>query len=482
MLNYRIKHKYKLFTALLLLTAAGCKYKAVVIKSDMAVPDTYTGGNDTTTIAAVPVNIFFNDAALRTLIDSALVRNFDRQSALQHLEMATANLRYTKTLMLPQVNAVATAAADKYGKYTMSGVGNFDTNLSGNIDDNQRVGTNPTPDYFVGLRASWEVDLWGKLNNQKKAAMARFLASKAGYKLITTELSAQIAISYYQLMGLDTEREIIRRNIVLQENALEIVKIQKSGGRATELAVQQFAAQLANTKGLGYGISQQITEAENQLNLLTGNFNKQIKRDTSIIALPMPQNVSAGIPAQLLLNRPDIRQAEFELTAFNADIRSARAAFFPSLTITPYVGYNSFKAALLFNPSSAVFGLIGGLTAPVLNRRKIKTDYEFKLAEARQALFQYQKTIVTGYQEVLNGIKGVENYSKYYELKQTEVAALKNAVSVANDLYVVGRASYLEVITAQRSVLDAELELANIKKNVFMNQIGLYRALGGGWR
>lgn len=169
------------------------------------------------------------------------------------------------------------------------------------------------------------------------------------------------------------EAAIIRKNVSLQEKAVEIVKVQKLGGRATELAVQQFEAQLANTRALAYNNAQQVTETENELKWLTGGFANPIERDTSIISLHLPEPLKTGVPAQMLRNRPDIRQAEQELLAMNADIRSARAAFFPTLTLTPYVGYNAFKATLLFNPASAVFGIIGGLTAPVLNRKKNKS-------------------------------------------------------------------------------------------------------------
>jgi len=361
-------------------------------------------------------------------------------------------------------------------------VGNYDSNLSPNLNSKQQIPTTPTPDFFAGARSSWEVDLWGKLKNQKKAALARYLATQSGYRLIATELTAQIAANYYELLALDSELGIIKKNIALQESALEIVQIQKLGGRATELAVQQFIAQLAYTKALQYEVSQQITETENAIRLLTGSFNRAIPRDTSIITLAEPRQLNTGIPTQLLLNRPDIRQAELELTALNADIRSARAAFFPSLTINAYGGYNAFRGALLFDPASAVYGIVGGLTAPLLNRRRVKADYEYKVAEAKAALYDYQKTIIGGYQEVMNSLRGMDNFRRYYQFKQEEVTALNNAVSVSRDLYLVGRATYLEVITAQKNVLDAELQLAVTKKNIFLNEVSLYRALGGGWR
>ena len=475
-------HYYILITGILLGITTGCKnYKATVLQANTNVPETFTGDADTVTIANLQLKQFFNDSCLLQLIDTAVTANFDIQSALQRVEIAGTDLQYSRSWLMPSVEFNATAGLEKYGDYTMNGVGNYDTNLSPNINGKQHI-PNPTPDYFVGFRSSWEIDLWGKLRNHKKAAFSRFLASRSAYKLAVTSLTAQIATLYYQLLALDNEQQIIEKNITLQKNALEIIKIQKLGGRATELAVQQFQSQLARTQSLRYSTAQQITETENQLKFLTGKFTGTVKRDSSISALKVPGLLNAGIPAQLLLNRPDIRQAELELTAMNADINAARKAFLPSLTISPYVGYNAFKSALLFNQGSLGYGLLGGITAPIFNRKRIKADYARTIAEGKQALYNYQKVILNGFMEVSNSLKGIENYNNYYQLKKEEVKSLKNAVDVANDLFLVGRANYLEIITAQRNVLDAELELANTKKNIFLNAINLYRATGGGWK
>ncbi|HVV05464.1 MAG TPA: efflux RND transporter permease subunit [Puia sp.] len=482
----RVKPKPHHAIAVLLITVAlfgtGCsQYKSVTITPKQDLPATYMGSADTTSIASLPPEKFFSDPYLRRLIDTALAANPDIQSALQKTEIAAASLQYTRSPLLPSLNAEAGAALRKYSDYTMDGVGNFDTNLSPDINKDQHI-PNPTPDYFLGFRSSWEVDLWGKLRSRKAAALSRFLASREGYRVVVTELIAQVATLYYQLLALDRQQAILHKNSQLQANALDIVQAQKLGGRATELAVQQFQAQLLHTRSLLYTNAQQITETETQLNFLLGSYAQPIERDTSIIRLPLPQALSAGVPSQLLLDRPDIRQAEAELLAANADIRAARAAFFPSLNLSAYTGYNAFKAALLFNPGSIAYGLSGGLTAPIFNRKAIKADYARSIAEGRQALYAYQKTILTSFREVTNSLKGMENYQQFYELKQQEVASLNNAVSVANDLYLVGRASYLEVITAQRNVLDAELEMTNAKASVFLNAVNLYRSVGGGWR
>ncbi|MVN90798.1 TolC family protein [Mucilaginibacter aquatilis] len=479
MFKYKV-HSYIITVGVALLTAC-TTLKTVDTTLPDEIPGSYYGSTDTTTIATLPVSSFFTDTYLLQLIDTAFGANPDILAALQRVEAANANLKYNGLLWAPAINLNARAGVERYGDYTLNGVGNYDTNLSPNINGNQRI-PNPTPEYFLGFQSSWELDLWGKLRSRKKAAFNRFLASRSGYKMVTTSLTSQIATAYYQLLALDNELRVIRKNIELQNNALEIIKVQKLGGRATELAVQQFLAQLKRTQGLEAMTKQQITETENQLNFLTGNFSKSIPRDTSINTLKVPSVLKAGIPSQLLLNRPDIQQADFELRAMNADIKAVHAAFFPTLTLSPYVGFNAFRSAVLFNSGSLAYGILGGVTAPIFNRKQIKADYERTIAEGKQALYSYQKTVLNSYQEVLNSMKSIENYTTAYRNKQQEVQALNNAVSVANDLYLVGRANYLEVITAQRNVLDAELELAHTKKNIFFGAINLYRSVGGGWK
>ncbi|HTI90048.1 MAG TPA: efflux RND transporter permease subunit [Puia sp.] len=495
-------------TLIIIVMITSCKTGAPVLTPKPSLPATFTQNSDTATtspeqssdtattssdattiapahdtlsIATIPIAQFFPDPYLRRLIDTALSNNPDLLSAFQRIQVAAAGMRYNKAFLLPQVNAAASAGVDKYGDYTMNGVGNHDTNLSPNVDGDQHI-PNPTPDYFIGLRSSWEIDLWGKLHSRKEAALNRWLASREAGRLMTTTLISDIATLYYQLLALDNEQKVLTKNIRLQENALEIVKVQKEGGRATELAIQQFLAQLLHTRSLRYITAQQITETENQLNFLAGRTTRSIQRDSSLLSIALPENLAAGLPSQLLLNRPDIHASELNLLALNADIRAARAAFFPSLTISPYVGYNAFKPSLLFNSTSIAYGIIAGLTAPVFNRNAIKADYERTIAEGRIALYDYQRRVLTGFMEVTNSLKGIRNFTGYYELKQQEAASLNNAVEVANDLYKVGRASYLEVITAQRSVLDAELEVNSAKKSILLRTIDLYRSVGGGWR
>ncbi|GAB3313634.1 TolC family protein [Larkinella ripae] len=460
----------------------GCRVSEPLrLPATTPVPTTFSGSSDSTTIGSLNWKAFFSDPDLENLIDTALARNPDLQIATQRIELARANFEYTRGALVPSVNAVAAAGVDRFGRYTLNGVGNYDTNLSPNIDGKQRI-PDATPDYFLGFRSTWEVDLWGKLRSRKRAAYVRFLASEKGRQLIVTSLISEVARLYYSLLALDGELDIIRENVALQQRASELVGVQKAAGRVTELAVQQFNAQLINTRSLEAQVQQQIVEAENQLNQLLGRFPQPIVRQKTISNQEFPARVSAGIPSQMLRRRPDIQQAELGLQAANIDVDVARAEFLPSLTLTPYVGLNTFRASVLLDPASLAFGVLGGLAAPVFNRRFLKSNLNLSIAQSREAFYNYHKTVLAGYSEVMTSLRGIENYRKVADLQTQEVAVLNQAATISDELFATGYANYLEVITAQRSVLTAELSLVNTKRAQFLSLIDLYRALGGGWQ
>ncbi|GAB2859354.1 outer membrane factor lipoprotein domain-containing protein [Hymenobacter ruber] len=476
-----------LTAALVLLLAAGCRVAAP--NGPAASPTTPKAFNqtrsatDTISVGSTPWRQFFQDPALAGLIDTALQQNLDLKVAVQRVEVFQAQYLARRGALFPTVSATGTGALDRYGKYTMTGVGNYDTNLSQNIVDNQRVPTNLTPDLFVGLRSSWEIDLWGKLRSRRKAAYLRVLASEQGRNLVVTNLVADVARAYYELLTLDNQLAILQRNTRFQQEGLRLIKVQKEAGRVTQLAVQQFAAQALRTESLAYETRQRITETETQLNQLLGRYPQPIRRGP---ALPnqsgLPTKLSAGLPATALLRRPDVRQAELQLQAGRAEVDAARAAFLPSLTLTPYVGLNAFRADLLLNPSSIVYGAVAGLTGPILNRAQYRADFREAVANNYEGYYRYQQALQTGFREVVVGLQGLENFQSVANLRAREVEQLTSAVATSNDLFVAGYASYLEVITAQRSVLEAELSLAESRQALLLQSVNLYRALGGGWQ
>ncbi|MFN3316239.1 MAG: TolC family protein, partial [Raineya sp.] len=402
--------RFFIFLAFIILFSA-CQKAFLPVKEKMPVNivEKFGENSDTNTIASLSWKDFFQDDNLENLIDIALANNRDLQITLQRIEKAKLDYLVSKNELLPNLRANITASGDRFGDFTMTGVGNFDTNLSDNISPQQRVATNLTPEFFVGLRSSWEIDVWGKIRSAKKANLARLQASQEYKNLIVTELVASIATHYYELLALNSELEIIEKNISLQEQALKIMQIQKDAGKATELAVQQSKAQLLRTKSLEFVLKNQIIEIENQVNFLLGRMPQKITISQNFLDAPLLNTLQIGLPAQMLRQRPDIRAAEWEIQAAKMDLRAAQAAFFPSLTLNAYAGYNAFRANVLFNPASITYGILGGLTAPIFQNAYLKANRQNAVINNHQAYFNYQKTILKAFQEVATNMQMIEN-------------------------------------------------------------------------
>jgi len=441
-------------------------------------PQSFATSKDSSNSADIKWKEYFTDPNLVELIDISLKNNMDMSIALQRIQAAGAVIRLRKGAMLPNLNVGVSAAQRRFGLYTMDGAGNISTEIT----PGQIVPVN-LPDYFIGLQTSWEIDVWGKLRNKKKAAIARYLSSVEGKNAVVTNLIADLANSYYELLALDNELDIIRETIKLQENALELITIQKLAGVANELAVQQFQAQVFNSKAMEFEVQQKITESENKINVLMGRYPQTITRNKSELNKALPFNPSIGMPTNLLKNRPDIKQAEFELLASRADVKSAKAAFYPSLNINGSLGFQAFKTGLLFtNPQSLAYSLLGNLMAPLINRSAIKAEFKSANAMQQEALYNYQKSILNGYVEVYNEVARIKNLENIANFKTQEADALTQSIETSTDLFKTGRATYIEVIMTQRGALDSKLELVSVKKRQYNAVVDIYKALGGGWK
>lgn len=477
------KHKIIWFLTLSVIFSS-CKIKQEVVQNKplLIAPSKFTAKSDSTNGQIPIIKNIFTDAELITLIDSALQNNFDLQNTLQRLEIARAGVRFYNGNDKPNLSAGAAIGARKFGNYTIDGVGNYDTQFSTNLNDKQRIPDPFIPDFFVGLQSSWEIDLWGKLKSQRQAASIRLLASETGRNLLVTSLVSEIANAYYELLILDNELNFIQENIDLQQKAIEIIDVMKQSGQSNQLAVELSNAQLLASKSMKVEVSQQIIELENKINFLIGRYPQPIKRAKKAWSEVNPPNFSVGIPSQLLANRPDIKQAEYELLASNADLFTAKAAFYPSLNITGSLGLQSFKALYWLSPQSMALNALSGLAAPLANRRELKAGLMATKAEQQIAYTNYQKSILNGFTEVYNYLRTIDNTNEMYDLKSQEVNVLRSSVGTSAELFRYGRATYLEVITAQRNALQSQIELINLKKKQFATVIGLYRSLGGGWR
>ncbi len=465
---------------LVLICAAytACKLPEVAQRTENKnVPAAFSAAQDTVSTASIQWRKFFTDPNLVNLIDTALKNNQELNITLQDIEIAKNEIKAKKGELLPSVNYRVGAGLDKVGRYTSSGAGDASTEITPGKEVPEIL-----PDYTFGLQANWEADIWHKLRNAKKGAISHYLATVEGKNFVVTNLIAEVANSYYELLAADNQLETVKKNIELQKNALELMKIQKQASRVNELAVRKFEAEVLSSKSLEFDIQQNITETENKINFLLGRFPQPIIRDKSSFTDLVPPTVQTGLPSQLLANRPDIKQAELELAAAKLDVKVAKAQFYPSLGISATIGYQAFNPSyLLRTPESLIYSLAGDLAGPLINRNAIKAEYLTANAKQLQAVYDYEKTILNGYIEVANQMSKIGNLQKSYDLKSKQVTALTQSIDISNDLFKSARADYFEVLMTQRDALQSKLELIETKKQQLNAVVDIYHALGGGW-
>lgn len=465
------------------LTLQGCGIgKETALPAKKAIPETFNGKQDSVSASAMPWKDFFKDEILVGLIDTALKNNPDLLQALDRIRIASSALRFSKNATLPSIDIAAEAGLQKFGFYTMDGIGNYDTNFSTNLKDNEKL-PDPMRDYFLGLRTSWEIDIWGKLKHRKKAALAQFLSAGEGSRLARTLLISQVAKNYYELISLDSQLDILNKTISLQRKSYELVKLQKEGGRTNELGVLQSKGVMLQSKGLAQETRQRINAVENQLNYLLGRFSQPIPRRTAALSLDvLPDKVNAGLPEIMVKTRPDIRQAELDLLATEENKAAVKAAFYPSLVLNPYVGLHAFDLSKTFSSGKSVtWGLMGGVTAPLFNRGFIRTQFQQSLAERSLAFRQYEKTVLNAWKEVQDCINARNHLKKRNNIAKEEVETMNRAIEASDLLFRAGRANYLEVITTQNNALNAQLKLTNTYFQYLQSTVELYQVLGGGW-
>ncbi|AQG81905.1 TolC family protein [Spirosoma montaniterrae] len=456
-----------------------CKTPALTTRTEnRAVPVQYGNSTDSTNSAQLKWQTFFTDANLVALIDTALRNNQELNITAQEIQIAQNEIRTRTGEYLPFVGLRGGAGIEKIGRYTLLGA----TEAGAEIRPGKEI-PEPLPNFSGGAFATWEVDIWHRLRNAKKAAVNRYLASVEGRNFTATNLIAEIATSYYELLALDNQLDIVRQNIEIQTNALKIVRLQKEATRVTELAVRRFEAQVLNTQNIQYGIQQRIVETENHINFLAGRYPQPVARNSAAFNTLLPATIHTGIPAQLLANRPDIRQAEQELAAAKLDVQVARARFYPSLGISAGLGYQAFNPAyLLKTPQSLLFSLAGDVAGPLINRNAIIATYYSANARQIQAVYNYERTILNAYVEVANQLARIGNLEKSYDTKSKEVEALTQSITISNTLFNSARADYMEVLLTQREAVQSRFELVDTRMQQMNAVVTIYRALGGGWK
>ncbi|WP_281979425.1 TolC family protein [Tenacibaculum mesophilum] len=470
--------KAHFLSVLVLLILCSCVPNQVLREENKEVPENFKNQlADSLNTATIQWRDFFSDSHLISLIDTALSNNQELNIMLQQVAISKNNIKAKKGEYLPFVNMYAGAELEKVGKYTRNGA--VEENLD--IREGEKF-PEPLTDFSIGLSASWELDVWKKLRNEKKAAVLEYLASVEGKNFMVTNLVSEIANSYYELVALDNELSMVSQNLEIQKNALQMVKLQKQAARTTELAVRRFEASVLKNQSHLYELQQEIVETENKINFLVGRYPQPIERNSDNFIDKPIEGVKAGIPSQLLQNRPDLRRAEYELAAAKLNTKIARANFYPSIGIKAGVGLQAFKPKFLTStPESLVYSLAGDIVGPLINRNAIKAAYKTANNKQLQAVYEYERAILNAYLEVANELSKIDNLKNSYDLKKQQVEALNESIDLSVRLFKSARAEYTEVLLTQREALESKIEIIETKRDQLLANVKVYKALGGGW-
>jgi multidrug efflux system outer membrane protein len=461
---------------LVLAVLSACKVSKDVETPKPALPESFRSAvttGDTSSIADIQWKSFFTEATLQKLIDSAIAKNYDMQIAVKNIEESQLVFKQVKWNYVPQVDLNVTANSQRPS----------DNSLTGLSIAQYNIGTKHVEDYSANLALSWEADIWGKIHNQQRSALAAYLQTQEAKKAIQTNIVASVSQGYYNLLMLDAQLDIAQKNVKLNDSTLRIIKLQYDAGQVTSLAVQQADAQKQAAEQLVPQFEQNIAIQENALRILTGALPDKIERSSNLDAMVIPTNVATGVPSAMVSRRPDVRSAELALIIANSKVGISKAQMYPALRITAQGGVNSFKASNWFNIPASLFGVVAGSIAqPLLDHKQLKTDYEVAQVDREKTVLQFRQSVLNAVGEVSDALVKIDKLKSQQTIAASRVNTLQQATKNADLLFKNGLATYLEVITAQGNVLQSELELASIKRDELSAVSDLYRSLGGGWK
>lgn len=419
---------------------------------------------DSTSMADMPWQDLFTDPILQGHIQKGLENNFDIRTAIQNIAASEASLKQRKAGYFPTLNANGT-----WTHQEISGNSQFGS-LFSSLDQ-----------YQLAANLSWEADIWGKIRSNKRAANAQFLQSVAANQAVKTQVVANIASLYYQLLSLDAQLEIAEQTLTNRTQSIETIVALKDAGQVNEVAVKQTEAQKYATELIIEDLKYNIEILENTMSILLGESPKNIDRSTFDAQVLTPE-IDLGVPALLLANRPDVIAAEYGLVNAFELTNVARSNFYPSLTITATTGFQSLELSELINANSFFANIVSGLTQPIFNQRQLRTQKEIALSNQEKALIGFERALKTAGKEVSDALANYKNESKKLSIRTQQVDALKKASEYSEELLNYGMANYLEVLTAKDNALSSELSLIDNKFKQMNAIITLYRALGGGWK
>ena len=425
--------------------------------------------------AQLRVDEFYSDPVLTRLICQAVSANRELKILEQDVQIARNAILSSRGAFLPLVGLRAGAGWERNSVFTPLGAAEKELEY--------RPGRHfpATPgDWLLGLNFFIPIDLWRELRNARDAAVQRYYAAVERRNYFVTRLVADVARNYYGLMALDTRLATLDQIISLQQQSLDVARKLLAAGRVTELAVQRFQAEVRKNQSEKLIVRQEIVEVENRVNVLLGRLPQPVERYPARFFDLTVHPLNLGVPAQLLQNRPDIRQAERELAAAGLDVKVARARFFPRVDITGNIGSRAFNPQYLFNPEAFVLNAVGDLAVPLVNKAAIRADYLTANARQLQALYDYQRVILEATAELINRVSTVQNYTKSIAVKRQQLQALEASVDIASKLFQAVRGEYIDVLLAQRDLLDARTVLIDTKRQQLSAIVNVYQALGGG--
>jgi multidrug efflux system outer membrane protein len=449
------------------------KYERPAVDAPTTFRGDETASSNSTSIGNLQWFEVFKDEKLQELIRRAVARNYDLRQTAARINIERANLGLTRSNQFPQITAGANSATTHQSGLTNDG------SAQNGAEPKKRTRT------FGGVLLnllSFEIDIWGRLRQQTKAARAFVQASAEDRSAAQTTVVSDVATSYFNLLELDTELEIAKRTLAARENSLALIKIREQGGIATMLEVRQGEELVYQASQTIPETERQIERTENFISLLTADNPGPVERGRSLAAQEELPDVPSGLPSELLSRRPDIRAAEQRLIANHALIRSAKAAYFPAISLTSLLGFQSNQLSSLFSGGGATWSFVPQIVQPIFTGGRLKSNVRFEQAQQELALTQYGLTIQTAFREVSDALVERRKVKEIRAQQELLVTTLRDRSRLAYVRYEGGVDTLLNALDADRELFDAELNLTQTRRNELLALVQLYKALGGGWQ